>query len=262
MRILLTNDDGIHAPGLALLARAAAHLGEALVVAPNSERSAVSRGLSLYQPLRLRELRPGWHECDGTPADAIYIALHHLKLAPDLIVSGVNPGPNLGHDIHYSGTAAAALEGAWHGVPSMALSHDSGDTAPFDRMDDSLVALLRALLRLQSATPIALNVNLPSFALGPWRGVRTTFTGSRRYSTEVHQRADPRGRDYLWIGGARVSMSDLPGSDCNALADGYVSVTPPGDDLSLHDRLADMQRSLDAAADPAPPSGPAGQELP
>ena len=262
MRILLTNDDGIHAPGLALLARAAARLGEVFVVAPHSERSAVSRGLSLYPPLRLRELRPCWHECDGTPADAIYVALHHMKLAPDLVLSGVNPGPNLGHDIHYSGTAAAALEGAWHGVPSIALSHDSRDTVPFGHMDDSLVALLQNLLPLLSAPPIALNVNLPSVAKGPWRGVCMTFTGSRRYSTEVHQRTDPRGRDYLWIGGARVAMSDLPGSDCNALKDGYVSVTPLGDDLSLHNRLADMQRSLDAAADPAPPSGPAGQELP
>ena len=248
MRFLLTNDDGIDAPGLALLARVAGRLGEVFVVAPDGERSAVSRGLSLYQPLRLHERRPGWFACDGTPADAIYVALHHLQLAPDLVLSGINPGPNLGHDIHYSGTVAAALEAAWHGVPALALSHDSRDTAFFATMDQRLETLLRALLALPLTSALALNVNLPSAARGPWRGVRLTTVGSRRYSTEVIQRADPRGRPYLWLGGAQVTMADVPGSDCNALADGQVSVTPLGDDLCLHDRLADLQAALGDAA--------------
>ena len=265
MRFLLTNDDGIQAPGLALLARVAARFGEVFVVAPDGERSAVSRGLSLYQPLRLRELRSGWFACDGTPADAIYVALHHLQLAPDLVLSGINPGPNLGHDIHYSGTVAAALEAAWHGVPALALSHDSRDTEIFAIMDQRLETLLDALLRLRPATVLALNVNLPSAAKGPWGGVRLTFPGSRRYSKEVLQRTDPRGRPYLWLGGARVTMADVPGSDCNALADGQISVTPLGDDLCLHDRLVPLQAALgDAIYTPIDDHKPAtaGQEPP
>ena len=190
--------------------------------------------------------------------------MHHLDVAPDLVLSGVNPGPNLGHDVHYSGTAAGALEAAWHGVPAMALSHDTRDTSLFGGMDDALHALLARLIPLARHEKVALNVNLPAVDRGPWPGLRTTFTGQRRYSTEVHQRTDPRGGDYLWIGGARVAMSDLPGSDCNAIRDGYVSITPLGDDLTLHHRLEPLQGLLDAA-DPTPlesPAPAAGQEAP
>ncbi len=246
MRILLTNDDGISAPGLALSARVAARFGEVWVVAPDVERSAISRALSLYQPLHLQEIAPRQFACDGTPADCVYLAMHHLKVAPDLVLSGVNPGPNLGHDVHYSGTVAGALEAAWHGVAGIALSHDSRDMTLMTHMDDRLAAVLSALIPMAQAEKLALNVNLPNVAQGTWRPIQMTFTGHRRYSTEVHQRTNPRGRDYYWIGGAKVTMDALPGSDCNALRDGHISVTPLGDDLTLHPRIAPLQEQLDA----------------
>jgi 5'-nucleotidase len=248
MRILLTNDDGISAPGLALLARVAARFGEVWIVAPDGERSAISRSLSLYRPLHLHEIAPRRFACDGTPADCIYLAMHHLAVAPDVVLSGVNPGPNLGHDVHYSGTAAGALEAAWHGVGALALSHESRDIELMAGLDGRLAELLTALLPMARTEKTAFNVNLPASDRGPWAGFAATATGERRYSTEVHQRSDPRGRDYFWIGGARVTMADLPGSDCNALRDGQVSVTPLGDDLTLHHRIGSLQKQLDSLA--------------
>ena len=126
MRILITNDDGIHAPGIELLARVAQELagpdGEVHVVAPDTERSGVSHAITLYRPLRLRQVRANWWACDGTPTDCIYLALNQMKLQPDFVLSGVNPGPNLGHDVLYSGTVAGALEGAHWGVPALAVT--------------------------------------------------------------------------------------------------------------------------------------------
>lgn len=246
--LLLTNDDGIHAPGLEALARAAERFGEVRVVAPDTERSGVSHAITLYKPLRLREIRPGWTACDGTPTDCVYLALHHLGIKPDLVLSGINPGPNLGHDVLYSGTVAGALEGAHWGVPSIAISHCSSKEAEMPRLERPIADLLPTLMAIARRTRGTVNVNLPPIDRQPWKGMVATRLGQRFYSNEVIARNDPRGRHYFWIGGAEVTMPDISGSDCNAIRDGFVSVTPLGDDLTRSSEISHIAALLEPAA--------------
>lgn len=247
MRILLTNDDGIHAPGLRLLAEVAADFGEVWVVAPDTERSGSSHAITLFRPLRLREVSERWYACDGTPTDCVYLGLHQLELAPDLVLSGVNPGPNLAHDVLYSGTVSGALEGAHWGIPAIAFSHFASDEALLPRLHPVLGPLLEQLIPQAKALGQTLNVNLPAADRMPFAGLRVTRLGARFYSNEVYERNDPRGRLYFWIGGSSVSMPDLPGSDCNAVRDNFVSVTPLADDITGHDRLAPLADALGVA---------------
>jgi 5'-nucleotidase len=247
MRLLLTNDDGIHAPGITLLAEACAALGESWVVAPDTERSGVSHAITLFRPLRMREIQPRWFVCDGTPTDCVHLALNQLRLQPDVVIAGVNPGPNLGHDVLYSGTVAGALEGVHWGVPSLAVSHCSSHEAELAEVAARLPGLLPHLIATARAIGVALNVNLPPVRKGPWHGVRVTRIGQRFYSNEVIARNDPRGRYYYWIGGAQVTMPDIAGSDCNAIRDGFVSVTPLGDDITRHAALGDLAATLGRA---------------
>ncbi len=234
MKVLLSNDDGVHAAGLRALA-AAFEGDEVWVCAPDREQSASSHAISLHRPLRVHEVAPRWHAVDGTPTDAVYVGLNLvLKGAwPDVVVSGVNHGPNLGNDVHYSGTVAAAMEGALLGVPAIAVSlahpppHDFSHAAAF------AAALARALVASRPAAPVLLNVNVPA---GPVRGWRTVRLGKRTYGNEVVEKTDPRGRKYYWIGGEGGAVNeDIPGSDCNCVTfDGLVSVTPLDLDAS-HD---------------------------
>jgi 5'-nucleotidase len=249
VRILVTNDDGIHAPGIELLARAASRFGDVWVVAPDTERSGVSHAITLFRPLRLRNAGDQRFACDGTPTDCVYLALHQLGLRPDLLLSGVNPGPNLAHDVLYSGTVAGALEGAHWKVPSVALSHCASSEDALAGLEDVLPDVLEAVVPMARQTPHALNVNLPSIANGRYRGIRVARLGQRYYSNEVHERHDPRGRHYFWIGGADVHMPDIVGSDCNAIRDGYVSVTPLNDDMTRDSALAGLEDGLAAWAD-------------
>ncbi|MSP92897.1 MAG: 5'/3'-nucleotidase SurE [Myxococcales bacterium] len=244
MRLLLTNDDGFHAPGLDALARIAGRLGEVWVVAPDTERSGVSHAITLFKPLRLREVGPRRFVCDGTPTDCVHLAINQLQLAPDVVLAGINPGPNLGHDVLYSGTVAGALEGFHWDVPSVALSHCASSESELDAVADRLADLLGPLIETARSLRLPLNVNLPPIGGGEWLGVRVTRLGQRYYSNEVIERNDPRGRMYYWIGGSEVTMPDIAGSDCNAVRDGYVSVTPLGDDLTRHAALSNVAHTL------------------
>lgn len=250
MRILLSNDDGVHAAGLRALAAAFAG-DEVWVVAPDREQSATSHSISLHRPLRIHEVAERWWSVDGTPTDAVYCALHHvLKGRPvDLVVSGINHGPNLANDVHYSGTVAAAMEGALLGVTSIAVSlaspppHDFGEAARF----------AAALARTIAAAPPApgtllLNVNVPP---GPVRGFRVAPLGKRTYGNAVIEKTDPRGRRYYWIGGEGGAQNeDIPGSDCNTvLVDGLASVTPLRLD-STHDGVLPALGTLDVPGYP------------
>ncbi len=242
MRVLLSNDDGVHAPGLRALAAAFAD-DEVWVVAPDREQSASSHSISLHRPLRLVEVRPRWYAVDGTPTDAVYMALNLVLKAerPDVVVSGVNHGPNLGNDVLYSGTVAAAMEGALLGVNAIAVSlacpapHEFAEAARF------AAALARQVVARPPPAPLLLNVNVPA---GPVRGYRFTRLGRRTYGNEVIEKTDPRGRKYYWIGGeGGVRNEDIPGSDCNAvLIDGLASVTPLHLD-STHDPVLLEARS-------------------
>ncbi|HET8539098.1 MAG TPA: 5'/3'-nucleotidase SurE [Anaeromyxobacter sp.] len=242
MRVLLSNDDGVHSAGLAALA-AAFEGDEVWVVAPDREQSASSHAISLHRPLRLVQVAERRFAVDGTPTDAVYMGLNHvLKGArPDVVVSGVNHGPNLANDVLYSGTVAAAMEAALLGVHAIAASlagpppHDFSDAARF------AAALARRVVATPSAAPVLLNVNVPP---GPVRGYRFVRLGRRTYGNEVVEKTDPRGRKYYWIGGeGGPTNEDIPGSDCNtALKDRLVAVTPLHLD-STHDAVLNELRS-------------------
>lgn len=228
--ILLSNDDGVGARGLRTLREALCLIADVVTVAPQLEQSANSHSLTLARPLRHRELDEAVHSVDGTPADCIYVALYRERFLPrwpDLVVSGINHGYNLGTDTFYSGTVAAAREGALRGIPSIAFSL-GGPKGSFE--EAAKVAMLMCARMLD--TPGAregdrgalLNVNFPPAV--PYRGVRATRLGRRVYVEEVTVRTDPRGKEYFWIGGPGASHEPLEGSDTEAVDAGYVAVTP------------------------------------
>jgi 5'-nucleotidase len=238
--ILVTNDDGVTAPGIRAAAAALREVGDVLVCAPDRERSAASHALTLDKPLRVDEIEPGVYSVDGTPADCSYLALLHLApRRPALCVSGINHGYNLGSDVFYSGTVAGAVEAALRDVPAIAVSLGRGtrggppDFRPAAAFVRALAA--EALARGAAAIPAAslLNVNLPA---GEITGYQVTFLGRRVYRDQVEVRQDLRGRSYYWIGGPEEQATDLPGSDCSAVLAGLASVTPLGLDLT-HTRL-------------------------
>src|SRR5262249_46779916 len=223
------NDDGVEARGLGALAEALADLGEILVVAPSREQSAMSHAISLDRPLRKREVQAGWYAIDGTPVDCVYLGLLHL--APRevaLVASGINHGLNLGADVFYSGTVAAAVEGAIRGVPAFAISLEAHERE-FAQAARFAHALGRAILEKGLPPQTLLNVNVPP---GQPRGYRWTRLGKRIYRDQVEERQDLRGRTYYWIGGPDAGYRDVVGSDCHAVRDGVASVTPLDLDLT------------------------------
>lgn len=232
VRILVSNDDGHSSEGIRALADAMAPLGEVWVVAPEVEQSATSHSISLHRPLRIREHRPRWFSVDGTPTDSVYLAINHVMrdARPDLVVSGINHGANLAEDVLYSGTVAAAMEGALLGIPAIAFSRVG--SAPFDFGPAARFAqaLVRSALQQELPPRMLLNVNIPP---GEPEGFAVTRLGSHTYGLSVVENVDPRGRRYYWIGGSAYEHRDIPGSDCNALhLDRLVSVTPMHLDLT------------------------------
>lgn len=224
--ILLSNDDGVHAEGIHKLRLALREIAEVFVVAPASEQSATSHRITLAEPLRHRDLGHDVHMVDGSPADCIYVALNLgglLPSRPHLVVSGINHGLNMGMDIVYSGTVAAAREGALRGIPSMAISADP--QADLSLVARECIPLVERLLRAErpgGAAPL-LNVNFPK---GRPLGALATRLGRRDYEDRIEVRADPRGRNYYWIGGPAVVHDGSEGADTTAVDSGYVSVTP------------------------------------
>jgi 5'-nucleotidase len=244
--VLLSNDDGVTAPGLLALRDALAERADVVICAPEINQSATSHSLSLHRILRVRKVEAGVFAIDGTPADCVYVALHSgtriLPRRPDLAVSGMNHGLNLGVDVFYSGTVAAAREAALRGIPSVAVSADVGaDRDAAARLGAELaLAALDACARAGSSNagkraPL-LNVNIPPGDRWP---VRATRLGARLYAESVDYRRDPRGREYLWIGGAGdVRHDQVPGSDTEAYDEGAASITPLSLDLWAADQAA------------------------
>ncbi len=241
MRVLLSNDDGVHAAGLDALAAAFAD-DEVWIVAPDREQSASSHSISLHRPLRISEVGPRRFAVDGTPTDAVYVGMNRVLRShrPDLVVSGVNHGPNLGNDVLYSGTVAAAMEGALLGVHSISVSLASAPPHDFRHAAAFACALGRRVVESRPPAPVLLNVNVPA---GPVRGYRFVRLGRRTYGNEVVEKTDPRGRKYFWIGGEQSSFEHIPLSDCNTVfEDGIVAVTPLHLDIT-HDALLSELRS-------------------
>jgi 5'-nucleotidase len=234
--LLVTNDDGVHAPGLAALAEALGELGEVYVVAPEREQSACGHSLTLHRPLRTHRWGERRFAVNGTPSDCVNLGvLGFLPERPVLVASGINHGSNLGDDVTYSGTVSAAMEGTLLGVPSIAISlMDGGDVAEAAR-----VAKLIAMRVLVSGLPpkTLLNVNVPGV---PPRGIRLTQLGQRMYSEKIVEQTDPRGRTHYWIGAGPPQWEALEGTDMGAVHEGYVAVTPLHLDLTNHRALAQM----------------------
>ena len=240
MLILVTNDDGVRSPGIRALAEALHDLGRVVVVAPDRNRSAVGHALTLEHPLRAEEIKKDVFAVDGTPTDCVNLGIHGLiQATPDLVVSGINRGSNVGDDITYSGTVCAAMEASLMGLPAMAVSLD---TQQF-QADDLLVAarfarkLAEKVLECGLPPDTFLNVNVPGDGC---KGVMLTRQGKRKYGEAVVCNQDPRGRNYFWIGGGEVGYQDIPGSDCNALQEGLISVTPLHTNLTNDKSIASL----------------------
>lgn len=244
MRILVTNDDGYLAGGIQTLARAASDLGEVTVIAPDREQSATSHSLTLHYPLRVRRAGDNVQVVDGTPTDCVMLAIAELMDArPDFVLSGVNHGANLGDDVLYSGTVAAAMEATILGIPAIALSYTGKD---HERLGDWM-PLLRALLaqlmtRGDFPSETLLNVNLPAVLPEQVCGIRVTTLGRRAYVGSLTRATDPNGREYFWIGGGESKWWGGPDSDFRAVHEGFISVTPLHLDLTNYRLLEDLGR--------------------
>ncbi|TVP72683.1 MAG: 5'/3'-nucleotidase SurE [Gemmatimonadales bacterium] len=243
MNILCTNDDGYLATGLRVLATAARSLGRVTVVAPDREQSATSNSLTLHHPLRSRRATDGSLIVDGTPTDCVILAVNALlDTRPDLCFSGVNHGANLGEDVLYSGTVAAAMEATVLGVPAVALSYTGHDFESIEAWGPALSELLGRITkldRLPAAT--LLNINLPAIEPEDVRGVRVTTLGQRRYSDSLTRAQDPSGKEYFWIGGGARTWKGGEASDFRAVDEGYISVTPLHLDLTNHALIEELR---------------------
>lgn len=251
--ILVSNDDGYFSMGINAMARALSSIGEVIVVAPVSDQSAISHAISLNRPLRLvtqpsilgkdQEIRV--LSVDGTPTDAVYMGVHHVlkDRLPDLVVSGINHGANLGYDVLYSGTVSAAMEGAMLGITSVAASLVSLHDYNFDKAAEFVELFCSGLLKKSWPKGTLFNVNIPKRVKDLDYAV--TRLGHHEYTTDVAERKDPRGHSYYWIGGTWSGYQDLPGTDCRAIAQGLISVTPITLSLTC-DALLDELMDVDA----------------
>lgn len=276
MRILLTNDDGIHAPGLRVLEDIAAELGgDIWVVAPEVEQSGKSRALTLTEPVRVRQAGERRWGVTGTPTDCVLIALQKLLKShrPDLILSGVNNGQNMAHDTSMSGTVAAALMGTEMGIPSIALSQSKNFRGPGSMSWETPRVwgrhVIEPLVRAGWPDHVTMNVNFPDREPDDVAGIQRTRQGRRdRMVIETHTRTDLRGNDYVWIAYNGKLSDPPPGTDLRAIYDGYISITPLHADLTSHDTLGELianggaeQRPVPRRA-PDPDAAPAGRDRP
>ncbi len=251
MRILLTNDDGIHAPGLSVLRKIAAEISDDVwVVAPATEQSAASRGVSLHNPVMCRKLAPQVYAVTGTPTDCVIVALEDVLAdhAPDLILSGVNRGQNLAEDVTFSGTIAGALQGMQMGIPSIALSLARGfqgaDSLPWETAEVHGPQLIRDVLAQGWPKKVILSINFPDVAPDAVKGVQVTRQGHRDFQMSgVDRRVHPRGGNYFWLTYGAAKSNPPEGTDLRAIYDGYISVTPLHVDLTHEATVAAL--SLD-----------------
>jgi len=239
--ILVTNDDGIYAPGLCLLAAALEEVGDVWVYAPDSQQSGVGHCVSMHRPLRVTQTEPQRYKVDGTPTDCVMLAVRDLLNArPDLVFSGINAGANLGDDVTYSGTVAGAYEGMLQGIPAVAISNVSYEFKHMDTAAAFGAKLARHVLKHGLPPWTALNVNVPDLPMSAIQGVAITRMGRRHYEDEIITRRDPRGGLYYWIGGAAPSHHEESGTDFEAVGNGKISITPLHRDMTNHAAIATL----------------------
>ncbi|HEX2649244.1 MAG TPA: 5'/3'-nucleotidase SurE [Burkholderiales bacterium] len=247
MRILVSNDDGYFSPGIALLAERLARFGEVTVVAPERDRSGASNSLTLDRPLVMRRAANGFRYVNGTPTDCVHLALTGvLDPAPDLVVSGINFGANMGDDTIYSGTLAAASEGFLFGIPSMAVSLASKAGRHFETAAAVALQLVERFAAKPMREPMLLNVNVPDIALDQLGGVEVTRLGRRHKAEPIVKLQTPRGETAYWIGPAGEAQDSGPGTDFHAVASGRASVTPLQLDLTFGRQLGPVKEWLQA----------------
>lgn len=244
MLILCTNDDGYRSTGIQVLADAAAGLGDVQVVAPDREQSACSHSLTMHFPLRAHRVDGRTRFVDGTPTDCVALAVGALlERRPDVVLSGINHGANMGEDVLYSGTVAGAMEATILGIPAVAFSYTGRDPSAIPHFLPLLRELIPRLIDRDDFPPeTLLNVNLPAIDPSEVRGVRVTRLARRVYTDSLTRATDPSGREYFWIGGGGVEWRGDEGSDFGAVDQGYVSVTPLHLDLTNYKLLADVER--------------------
>lgn len=250
MKLLLSNDDGVLAPGLQILAEVLSTVAEVTVVAPDSERSAFSSALTLDRPIRPVKMPNGFWSVNGTPADCVHLALNgFLDFEPDIVVSGINSGANLGDDVLYSGTVAAAMEGRFLGKTAIAVSLAGAYAKAYDKeayraAANAVVRLLNNWAHLNLPERTILNVNVPDMPESEIRGFQVTRLGHRARGTNILTIEDPRGRKAYWIGAAGNPQDSGEGTDFHAIENGYVSVTPLQTDLTRREAMQDVARWL------------------
>lgn len=245
MRILLSNDDGYFAPGLAALAEALSQVGTVTVVAPERDRSGASNSLTLDRPLMVRTASSGFHYINGTPTDCVHLAVTGLlDQLPDMVVSGINHGANMGDDTIYSGTVAAATEGYLLGIPAIAMSLASKSAGHYRTAARIAQDLVRRYQANPWTEPQLLNVNVPDLPLESLRGVQVTRLGRRHKAEPVLRATNPRGETVYWVGAAGDAQDAGEGTDFHAVANGHVSVTPLQIDLTSYPQLDDARRWL------------------
>jgi 5'-nucleotidase len=239
-RILITNDDGVRSEGIHALARALEHLGDVTIVAPLTEASAIGHALTLRRPLRLESVAERTYSVDGTPTDCVNIAVTKvLNGVPDLVVSGINKGYNIGDDVTYSGTVAGALEGALLGVPSLAMSLERASPFDFSQAASAAATIAGAVLQHGLPPRTLLNVNVPRRRA---KGFRITVQARRNHVTSVAEKLDPRQQPYFWIEEGQSDWESNERSDYAAVKAGYISVTPLHPDLTHYDALSHVER--------------------
>jgi 5'-nucleotidase len=241
--ILITNDDGVRAEGLRVLGYSLKSLGRIVVVAPEQERSASSHAITLDQPLRIKEYSTDRFSVSGTPTDCVFLAVQGiLGRKPDLLVSGINHGPNMGEDVTYSGTVAAAIEGSIMGIPSIAISIASWEPISFEAAADASSYLAAKMLEQDFKKSSNLwNVNIPPTSKEQIKGIKVTKLGSRVYKNVVVKKKDPRGKDYFWIGGGEPGWRGEENTDFAAVTAGYISVTPLCFDLTDYKSIFELE---------------------
>ncbi len=248
MKILISNDDGVHAPGLAYLAEALSKIGSVTVVAPDRNRSGVSNSLTLSNPLRVVTASNGFYSVTGTPTDCVHIAVTGLlKEMPDIVVSGINEGSNLSDDVLYSGTVAAATEGRFMGLPSVAISLAGSRCEHYDTAAKVAQHIVESLRNTPLTSDTILNVNVPDVPISELRGIQVTRLGTRHIAEPTIKALDPRGRKIYWIGPPGLEQDAGPGTDFYAVSNGYVSITPLHVDLTHYkvmDELSNWVQSV------------------
>lgn len=253
MRILVSNDDGIHAIGLRTLIERLAFEHEVYVIAPDRERSAAGHALTLHKPLRVEEVKMGadvvhaW-ETTGTPGDCVKIGINAiLDIKPDLIISGINHGPNLGTDILYSGTVNAAMEGAVLGFPSIAVSltcNGSGSSSDFIYAADFILRFVPKIMEINFPKKTILNINIPCIALNEIAGIEITRLGTRMYTDTYEKRIDPRGKVYYWLAGELIDTSQEEGTDIAANRNNKISITPITFEMTYKSIMPELEQAF------------------